>query len=143
MGIGQMRPNTAFDLEQSKLVYVPQSSDGTPNIEPQVFDAPSEWFTCPHCKRVSRLLNPVWAIEYVAANMEHARTKKHYWGPPDPDPRNRLSHEWERMASYHNTGVVNINEVAVTDRDNFWQNIIEPYLVGILATGIKGQNLLW
>jgi hypothetical protein len=80
VGIGQMRPNTALELENAGFVRVPISEDEKCIlIEPNSFEAPDESLICPHCQRVDRLLKPVWAIEYVAANMEYARTRPGYY----------------------------------------------------------------
>jgi len=114
VGIAQMRPNTALELESAGFVYVPISDDGNWLFtNPHPFEAPNEWI-CPHCQRVDRLLTPSWAIEYVAANMEYAKTRDGYYEPQLPGKE--LIDEWHRMAGWHNRGIVNF-------ANPFWTNV--------------------
>jgi RHS repeat-associated protein len=115
VGIAQMRPNTAQELENAGFVYWPGArgtSDEDRGLRDRIyisgshltFQPSDESPLCPHCRRVNRLLDPVWAIEYVAANMDYAQTR---------DGFNRSWHHilnrpleiWERMAAWYNGGI--------------------------------------
>lgn len=57
-------------------------------------------------ERISRLLDPVWAIEYAAANMEWAtrQTDPDFSRPWPHHSQNRNLTPWEKMASWYNLG---------------------------------------
>lgn len=38
--------------------------------------------------------------------------------------------DWEKMAAWYNTGVINLQDVSEEDRESFWKTRLEPYLVG-------------
>ena len=135
IGIGQMRPNTAIELESAGYVYVPRSSDGKwTNIEPLEFGGDSTLELLlqprPYARVVDRLADPVWAIEYIAANMDYARGRPGFTPPPDQMPGKELVSEWEKMAGWHNRGVVNFHYVNKDERELVWTDLKLSYLAG-------------
>jgi RHS repeat-associated protein len=146
IGIAQMRPETAFQVEQVGLVYVPGSKDGkwiylNPTPFNPLEDQGLPFINLPFvgfanyepAARLSRLVDPVWAIEYVAANMEFARQQKNYNNSKHHELGRQLT-EWERMAAWYNQGVFDTQQ----------RPIVIEYLNGTYKDkqGIRGTDLL-
>ena len=133
IGIGQIRPHTALDLERAGYVRYPYNGEGI-NTDPEYKFYGDSFFERlfqprPYARVADRLSNPIWAIEYVAANMEFARTRPGYNSPQLPGKE--LIPEWERMASWHNRGVVNLAFIQnLDDRERIWFDLSQSYLPG-------------
>jgi hypothetical protein len=144
VGIAQMRPNTAQQLEEAGYVYWPGArgaSDEDRGLRDRIyisgshliFQPSDESPLCPHCRRVGRLLDPVWAIEYVAANMDYSRTKPGF-NQSRHHILNRPLEIWERMAAWYNAGVF----------DTKLEPRVVDYLNGTFSdkNAIRGTDLL-
>ena len=93
VGIAQIKDDTGADIEASGLLYDPYNAD-TAN--------PTLWVEHPYDQglfgtsptRLSRLLDPVWAIEYAATNLERATQHPTYGDYSNEG-------EWERMVTFY------------------------------------------
>jgi RHS repeat-associated protein len=147
IGMGQLRPETtARQIEEAGLLYDPGTVDNpsttaTPYQEPSFGDLVQFIGRDPQsASRVRRLADPVWAIEYAAANMDLARGQPAWFSNPQ-HPIGRPMTDWEKMAAWYNTGVINLEDVSERDREVFWKTRLEPYLVGTYAARQAIENL--
>lgn len=49
--------------------------------------------------------------------------------------------DWEKMAAWYNTGVINLEDVSEEEREGFWKTRLEPYLVGTYRAMQAIENL--
>jgi hypothetical protein len=114
---------TAVEIEQAGILYEPGTFDN-PLTEAIPFEA--ETLALQKVKddlspidialevdrisRTNRLLDPLWAIEYAAANMELATKKPDYAQPwPSHARPNDVLQPWEKMAGWYARGHFNVN----------------------------------
>jgi len=150
IGIVQIRPDTtAREIEEADLLYNPGVLD-EPLTNPTPYQAPKSFMNqitellgkdSQGDDRVNRLMDPVWAIEYAAGNMELARRQGAWNSNPQYPALGRPMMEWEKMAAWYNTGVINLNDVDEDIREIFWKTRLEPYLVGTFSAMQAIQNL--
>ena len=139
VGIAQIRPETAVQIEQAGLIYEP-GPFYDPYTGPLCYEVEKEWAWMPHRKRVGRLLDPIWAIEYAAANMDWATRQEDYRRQiPIYD---RYMADWEKMACWYNRGIIDIwaRGVRQEDRDALLYSYLPSTWHTMLA--IQGTDLL-
>lgn len=130
IGICQINyATTAVEIEQAGILYEPGTFDN-PLVEPiqhqeetlglhQYKDvlSPIDFaLEADRVNRVNRLLDPLWAIEYAAANMEMATKRQDYsllW--PSHSRPNESLRPWEKMAGYYARGHFDIREQGEND----------------------------
>jgi hypothetical protein len=141
LGIGQIRPGTAVEIEREGLLHHPGTLD-QPNPTPTLL-APEEipgfaGSQIPGSEdgfsyinwQVVRLTDPLWAIEYTAANLERAEWKI---GDVEYTAMGRPLSDLERMAAWHNRGYFRDGDPVV-----HYLNIIYAEHLGIMGTDLLG-----
>jgi RHS repeat-associated protein len=115
IGLCQIRPDTtAVEIETLGLLYQPGTFD-EPLTTPVPFEERKDAYP-PYAQnvamveRVERLLDPLWAIEYAAANMELATKQAQYSQPWMSHSRpDDVLQPWEKMTGWYARGHFNVN----------------------------------
>lgn len=143
LGICQIRADTtARDIEEFGLLYDPGTFrspntvaiEYTPSYTLQDKFIKSIGGDPEHVKRVERLLKPLWAIEYAAANMELATFQPAYSQPWQSHSRdNDILRPWEKMAGWYARGHFDVTQNGKND--------IKFYLDYTYSSRVAIQNL--
>jgi hypothetical protein len=112
IGVAQIRPETtAREIENDGLLYDPYQSTSNNPVKATFAERPFFQESIRHRERISRLLDPVWAIEYAAANLERGTMQLGFDEPFLQDELGQPMSDWQKMASWYNQGIFNTSDV--------------------------------